>query len=437
MAQSQHAKNTINPIRKIADSMSVACNPGKEPIRLNLGDPTVVGNLPPSAATLAAVEEALHSRRADGYGPSVGTLEARTAVAQHFGSVEHPIAVDDIVLTSGASHALDLAITAIADPGDNILVPAPGFPLYQTLCRPNGIEAREYGLRMNDGGLVDLHALEAAIDARTRAIIINNPGNPTGVVFPRAHLEAILEIASRNKVPIIADEIYGDLVYDGAVFFPMHTLSPRVPIITVDGIAKRWLVPGYRLGWLVVHDFHNVLADVLRGMIALSQKIVGPCALVQAALPKILRDTPADFFEHTKDVISRNAAAAQRVLSRVPGLKTLKPQGAMCKLIASLAKVCRLFIRIIFFCRHDGRLRSGNVQLHRDGIHTRPHRRRIRLLPAGLRLQFAQLVPARPHISRGNNANCLRAHRRLLPATRRARQLSCAAHWLNAARRRL
>lgn len=136
-------------------------------------------------------------------------------------------------------------------------------------------------------------------------------------------------------IPFLSCNVFriGDLVYDGAVFHPMHTLTPRVPVITVDGIAKRWLVPGYRLGWLVVHDHHNVLADVMRGMVALSQKIVGPCALMQAALPKILRDTPADFFDNTKRVISRNAAVAQSVLSRVPGLKTLKPQGAMYMMI--------------------------------------------------------------------------------------------------------
>jgi tyrosine aminotransferase len=329
MKQSKHAENTVNPIRKIVDTLSVPPNPQKAPIRLNLGDPTLTGNLPPSEATIQAIEEALHEHKSDGYGPSVGLQCAREAVASHFSTPDMKISPDDVILTSGASHALDLAITAIADPGDNILVPAPGFPLYKTLCKPNGIHTRQYNLKMNDGGLIDLDHLESLIDAETRAIIVNNPSNPTGVVFPKDHLEAILRLAYKYKVVIIADEIYGDLTYDGAVFYPMASLSPKVPVISVDGIAKRYLVPGWRLGWAIVHDRYGVLADVKKGMVALSQKIVGPCALIQGALPKILRDTPQSYFDNIKDVISKNAAVVYEVLSRVAGLKPLRPQGAM------------------------------------------------------------------------------------------------------------
>jgi len=329
MKASRHSQETVNPIRKIVDTLSVPPNPNKEPIRLNLGDPTLTGNLPPSDASIRAIEEALHEHKSDGYGPSVGTLAAREAVAQHFATADMPIHADDVILASGASHALDLAITAIADPGENILVPAPGFPLYQTLSQPNGIETRQYNLKMNDGGLVDLDHLESQIDSLTRAIIINNPSNPTGVVFPRSHLEAILRLANKHKLVIIADEIYGDLVYDGAVFHPMASLSPRVPIISVDGIAKRYLVPGWRMGWAIVHDRYGVLAEVKKGMIALSQKIVGPNSLVQGALPKILRDTPQSYFDNIRNVISKNAAIVHEILGRVPGLKPLRPQGAM------------------------------------------------------------------------------------------------------------
>ncbi|KAI6177244.1 Tyrosine aminotransferase [Aphelenchoides bicaudatus] len=329
LKQSKHAQNTVNPIRKICDSLAVPPNPLKDPIRLNLGDPTLTGNLPPSEATVRAIEEALHEHKSDGYGPAVGIAEARQAVASHFSTPTMKIHPDDVILASGASHALDLAITAIADPGENILVPAPGFPLYTTLCRPNGIDTRQYNLKMNDGGLIDLTHLEAQIDENTRAIIVNNPSNPTGVVFPKEHLEDILQLAYKHKLVIIADEIYGDLVYDGAVFYPMASLSPKVPIISVDGIAKRYLVPGWRMGWAIVHDRYGVLTDVKKGMIALSQKIVGPNSLVQGALPKILRDTPQSYFDNIKDVISRNAAIVFEYLSRVPGLRPLRPQGSM------------------------------------------------------------------------------------------------------------
>ena len=330
LSASAHSQNTVNPIRRVTDCMSVPHNPEKAPIRLNLGDPTLTGCLPPSEAALAAIEEALHSHRFDGYGPATGILAAREAVAEHFSRPEAPFTADDVVLASGCSHALEMAIVAIADPGHNILVPQPGFPLYSTLCKPNGIESRQYRLRMDQDGMVDLAHLESLIDSQTRAIIVNNPSNPTGVVFPKQHLEQILRLAHKHKVPIIADEIYGDLVYaEGAQFHPLASLSPRVPIITCDGIGKRYLVPGWRLGWLIVHDRFGVLADVKQGIVALSQKIVGPCALVQGALPRLLRDTPQSFFDNVKKLLARNAEIVYEVLSRVPGLKPLRPQGAM------------------------------------------------------------------------------------------------------------
>jgi tyrosine aminotransferase len=326
---SEHARNTVNPIRKICDSLAVPHNPEKEPIRLNLGDPTLTGNLPPSEAAVQAMHETIASHKFDGYGPAVGVLSAREAVAEHFTTSSAPITADDVILASGCSHALEMAIVALADPGENILVPTPGFPLYATLGKPNGIETRPYRLNMNEDGLIDLQHLKELVDEKTRAIIVNNPSNPTGVVFPKEHLQAILRIAYENKVVIIADEIYGDLTYDGAVFHPMATLSPRVPIISCDGIAKRYLVPGWRLGWVIVHDRYGVLSEVKKGIVALSQKIVGPCALVQGALPKILRDTPKSYFDNIKSVISTNAAIVYEALSKIPGLKPLRPQGAM------------------------------------------------------------------------------------------------------------
>uniref|UniRef100_A0A914XN64 Tyrosine aminotransferase n=1 Tax=Plectus sambesii TaxID=2011161 RepID=A0A914XN64_9BILA len=330
---SEHSKNTVNPIRRIVDVMSVEPNPAKSLIKLHLGDPTLTGTLPPSDAVLKALQEALMSEKYNGYGPAVGLVEVREALARHVTTPEAPVTAEDFILTSGCSHALELAIEGMANAGDNILVPRPGFPLYTTLMRPHGIEDRHYDLQMENGALVNLQHLESLIDERTRAIIVCNPSNPTGAVYSKAHLEAILRIADLYKVPVIADEIYGGMVYDGAVFYPMATLEPKVPIISCDGIAKRYLVPGWRLGWLTIHDRHGALKNVRDGLRNLAQKIVGPCALVQGALPAILDNTPAEFFEHVRNVLTLNAKAAYNTLSAVPGLKPVRPQGAMYMMI--------------------------------------------------------------------------------------------------------
>lgn len=212
---SEHSLKTVNPIRKICDAMSVPSNPEKTSIQLNLGDPTLTGNLPPCEVAVNALKDIIDGHKFDGYGPAIGNLvyfwikliynfagveSAREAVASHFSCPESPINADDVVLASGCSHAIEMAIVAMADPGENILVPIPGFPLYSTLCKPNGIEPRQYKLKMNDGGLIDLKHLEEMIDLKTRAIIINNPSNPTGVVFPKEHLEDILKLAYKHKV---------------------------------------------------------------------------------------------------------------------------------------------------------------------------------------------------------------------------------------------
>ncbi|KHJ91246.1 tyrosine transaminase [Oesophagostomum dentatum] len=326
---SAHAVNTVNPIRRIVDAVTVAPNPNKNLIKLHLGDPTLSGALPPSKVAVDAIIEATTSHQYDGYGPAVGTQAAREAVASKYTHAEAPITADDVILASGCSHALQMAIEGLANPGDNILIPQPGFPLYSTLCRPHGVEDRAYKVDMANGGQIDLDYLETLIDERTQALIINNPGNPTGVVFSKEHLQDILALASRHRLVIIADEIYGDLTYDGAVFHPIATLSPKVPVITCDGIAKRWMVPGWRMGWLIVHDRYRVLSEVKKGLVALSQKIVGPCSLIQGALPKILRDTPDEFFEHNRRVISRNAGVITKTLKGVKGIHCLKPHGAM------------------------------------------------------------------------------------------------------------
>lgn len=231
--------NTVNPIRRIVDAMAIQPNPKKDLISLHIGDPTIAGILPTHSIVSQAVVDSVASGKYNGYGPAFGILEARQAVADWVSCPTAPISAEDIILTSGCSHALEMAIEVLAGPGQNLLIPSPGFPLYQTLSVPLDVEPRHYPLLMDRNWEVDIEALESLIDSKTAAILINNPSNPCGAVYSREHLEAILRLADRCKIPIIADEIYGDMVYDGAVFHPMATLEPKVPILTCDGISKR------------------------------------------------------------------------------------------------------------------------------------------------------------------------------------------------------
>ncbi|KAH3772763.1 tyrosine aminotransferase-like isoform X2 [Dreissena polymorpha] len=328
------ARNTFNPIRSIVDGMKLSPNPAKEMIALSIGDPTVFGNLSVPEEAEVALIKALKQRKYNGYGPSTGYEQARAAVAEYSSTSKSNVNAKDVILTSGCSGALDLCITCLANPGQNILIPRPGFSIYKTLAESIGVHARHYNLQPEKSWEVDLPHLESLIDDDTAAIIVNSPSNPCGSVYSKEHLLDILKIADRNKVPIIADEIYEHFVFSGSEYHPMASLTDSVPILSVSGLTKRFLVPGWRLGWIVINDRNNIFQDEVRhGLQCLSQKILGPNTLIQAAIPDILKNTPRSFYSDTLEFIESNAKLCHETISKIPGLKPVMPQGAMYMMI--------------------------------------------------------------------------------------------------------
>lgn len=328
------AKNTFNPIRSIVDGMKLTPNPEKDMIALSIGDPTVFGNLSVPELVENAVVKGLKKGKFNGYGPSTGYENARQAVADYASTPTSKVTSKDVILTSGCSGALDLCITCLANPGQNIVVPRPGFSIYKTLAESLGIHVRHYNLLPEKSWEVDLENLESHIDEHTAAIIVNSPSNPCGSVFSKTHLQEILEVAETYKVPIIADEIYEHFVYKGTEYHSMASLTTTVPILSCSGLTKRFLVPGWRLGWIVIYDRNNVFDEEVRtGLMRLSQKILGPNTLIQAAIPEILENTPTSFYQDTLDFIESNAKLFYNRISKIEGLKPVMPQGAMYMMI--------------------------------------------------------------------------------------------------------
>ncbi|XP_043213359.1 tyrosine aminotransferase-like isoform X1 [Amphibalanus amphitrite] len=323
------ARNTINPIRRIVDTIELNPHPDKQMIALSIGDPTVFGNLEPAKVVVDAVVEAVQAIKFNGYAPSSGTATAKEAIAQYTSTPEFRVSAKDVYICSGCSSALEACITVLANAGDNILVPRPGFPLYQTLAHCIGIQTKFYDLLPERGWEADLEMLDAQIDSGTRAIVVNNPSNPCGSVFGKEHLRRILEIAARRRVPIIADEIYNHFVFPESEFYYIASLTDEVPVLSCSGLTKRFLVPGWRMGWITVHDQNHVLKDVRVGLQNLSTRTIGANTLVQAALPTILSGTPAEFFSATLQLVQANAEIAFKRLSEIKGLKPVMPSGAM------------------------------------------------------------------------------------------------------------
>ncbi|CAF1007375.1 unnamed protein product [Rotaria sp. Silwood1] len=331
---SRSARNTINPIRRIVDRMKISPNPAKEMISLSIGDPTHYGNMLPPVEALEAIVQSVQLPTSHGYAPSFGTLDARKAVAQFWSRSNYTLKPENVILTSGCSHALEMCIDCIADSGDNILLPRPGFSLYVTLCQSLGIETRFYNLIPDENWQVDLTHLESLIDNRTRAVLVNNPSNPCGAVYTEEHLRKIIHICERHHLPIIADEIYADMVFSNDTFHFLGLLSENVPILSCGGLAKRFICPGWRVGWIVIHDRHNLFKDTIQpGLIDLSSRILGPNSVTQAALPHILSETPDSYFDDILNQLQSNAEYVYHSLLDAPGLHPIMPQGAMYMLI--------------------------------------------------------------------------------------------------------
>jgi len=216
---------------------------------LNIGDPIAFGfSTPPHL--IEAVAKAMRDGH-NGYTASVGIPEAREAVAHDYSRRGMPVAPDHVVLTSGTSEGIELALGAMADEGDEVLVPVPTYPLYTAVLAKLGARAVYYRLDPSNGWQPDVDDIRRKITRATRALVVIDPNNPTGAVYPEATRRALLAIASSNDIPLLADEVYGELGYDGPVP-PMASLDPDAPVISFSSLSKAYLAPGWRAGWLAV-----------------------------------------------------------------------------------------------------------------------------------------------------------------------------------------
>ncbi|MFP5382377.1 MAG: aminotransferase class I/II-fold pyridoxal phosphate-dependent enzyme, partial [Gammaproteobacteria bacterium] len=189
---------------------------------------------------------------AQGYSHSKGIFSARKAVMQRCQLQGVPdVEVDDVILGNGVSELIVMAMQALLNPGDEILVPAPDYPLWTAAVTLAGGIPVHYHCDEADAWQPDLADLEAKISPRTRGIVVINPNNPTGAVYSEALLRAMVALAHRHQLIVFADEIYDRITYDGAVHVPLATLARDVLCITFNGLSKNYRLAGFRSGWLV------------------------------------------------------------------------------------------------------------------------------------------------------------------------------------------
>lgn len=227
-------------------------------------------------------------------------------------------------------------MSVLARPGANILFPKPGYPFYDARAACSNLEVRHFDLLPEKGWKVDLESVEALVDDHTIAIVIINPGNPCGNVFTSEHLQEIAETAKKLGILVIADEVYSHLCFGSKPFVPMGVFGSITPILTLGSISKRWVVPGWRLGWIATIDPSGVLkksgiAECLQNYLEYS---ANPATIVQGAVPHILEKTTKEFFSHINNVLKEAVDAFYSKVQEIPCfICPDKPEGAMSMMI--------------------------------------------------------------------------------------------------------
>ncbi|MFG2696936.1 pyridoxal phosphate-dependent aminotransferase [Kitasatospora sp. NPDC048407] len=301
---------------------------GHRILKLNTGNPAAFGfEAPPEI--LQDILRNLSS--AHGYGDSKGLLSARRAVVMHYEDRGlHGLTVEDVYLGNGVSELIQLAMTALLDDGDEVLVPAPDYPLWTASVSLAGGTAVHYRCDEQAEWYPDLADIAAKITDRTRAIVVINPNNPTGAVYPRELLEGIVELARQHKLVIYADEIYDKILYDGVEHIPLATLAPDLFCVTFNGMSKSYRVAGFRSGWMVLSGDQQRARSYIEGLNVLASMRLCANMPAQHAVAAALggRQSIQDLILPGGRLLA-SRDAAYRLLNEIPGVSCVKPKGAL------------------------------------------------------------------------------------------------------------
>lgn len=316
--------NITYAVRDIVVLANQVAKTGKEMLYLNIGDPNLFDFEPPKHLVEATYKAMLENK--NGYAPSSGIKEAVDAIereAERKGITN----VHDIFVTTGASEAIDICLTALVNDGENVLTPTPGYPLYTAISSKLQMMENPYYLNEENGWLPDIDDIKSKINDKTRAIILINPNNPTGSLYTEENLRQIVDLALEHNLIIFADEIYDKLLFDGKKHISIASLNKDVSCITFGGLSKNYMVPGFRIGWGIVSGRKEILSDYIEAI----NKILR--ARLSANHPEQygIRPSLEGSQEHlviAMEKLTRRRDLTVEMLNSIPGISCVKPEGA-------------------------------------------------------------------------------------------------------------
>jgi alanine-synthesizing transaminase len=290
---------------------------------LNIGDPVAFGFKTPSHIVEAAVTAMRDGH--NGYLASAGIAPAREAVAADYTQRGVTVSPDRVLITTGTSEAIDLALNALVNEGEEVLVPLPTYPLYTAVLAKIGAVPRYYRTDPARGWLRDLDSLRALVSERTRVLVVIDPNNPTGAVYPASVRRSLIEFADRHDLTILADEVYGELGFEGAVP-PLGTLAPDAPIISLSSLSKAYLAPGWRAGWLVVSATPRMDAALAAMKKLADGRLCSPGPMQYAVVAALTGDrSHQPLF---RKALAERAHLTTQMLNAIPGVSCVEPRAA-------------------------------------------------------------------------------------------------------------
>lgn len=328
--QSSKLKNVLYEIRGNALVEAARLEAaGHSVLKLNTGNPAIFGFEAPQQIVrdMLATLPAAH-----GYSDSKGIVSARRAVVSRYEQVPGFPLVDpeDVYLGNGVSELITMTMQALLDEGDEVLIPAPDYPLWTAMTSLAGGTPVHYLCDEENGWNPDLEDLRSKVTPRTKAIVIINPNNPTGAVYSREVLQGIVQVARENGLLLLSDEIYDRILFDGAQHIPTATLAPDLLCLTFNGLSKTYRVAGYRSGWLVITGPQQHAKGFIEGITLLASTRLCPNVPAQHAVQAALGGVQSiESLIAPSGRLHLQRDAAWEGLSAIPGVSCVKPSGAL------------------------------------------------------------------------------------------------------------